>query len=216
MCESMLKENNYIKESSSIEISTIVTEMATQMFNRIVAMVHEMELLEDEKPVISNDDVDDGLEVQKQCGSNEEEKDLWEGDLTASHQQDFITLEYKKKVVAMAKAHPKWSLATLQKRGASLLKRKDLIKTWEATIAAGGTIFDKYEAINSMTFKRFEEAKNNLEQVTTSTLQQWALNYARELKFEKFVASKRWATRFKHKHGIEQHKITKFLQKADG
>lgn len=32
---------------------------------------------------------------------------------------DYIPLDYKEKVVALALAHPKWNLATLQKNGAS-------------------------------------------------------------------------------------------------
>jgi hypothetical protein len=35
---------------------------------------------------------------------------------------NYISLKYKEKVVALAEAHPKWSLATLQRRGCHHLK----------------------------------------------------------------------------------------------
>nr|XP_034184617.1 uncharacterized protein LOC117606357 [Osmia lignaria] len=193
MCESMLEQKGYMKKSSSIQTSLAITEVATEMYNRIVAMMDEVELADDEEVILPDDDVGDDFESLSEPTSDEEVKNMWEdtSSVCPEHERDFIPLEYKKKVVAMARAYPKWSLATLQKKGASLLRKKVLLKTWEADIAAGRTLFDKYAAINDLTFKRFEEARNNLEQVTPTMLQQWALNYARELNYNKFTGSVR-------------------------
>ncbi|KYN29402.1 hypothetical protein ALC57_01152, partial [Trachymyrmex cornetzi] len=60
-----------------------------------------------------------------------------------------IPLEYKEKVVALAQAHPKWSLATLQKYGASRLKHKGHLQQWKEDIKKGGTRFDILEKHNN-------------------------------------------------------------------
>ena len=87
----------------------------------------------------------------------------------------YISLKYKEKVVALAEAHPKWSLATLQRNGCHRLKRKDLLQRWKKDILKGGTRIDKLRAIDSETFDRFTEARCCLEQVTTRMLQQWVM-----------------------------------------
>jgi len=74
-------------------------------------------------------------------------------------------LEYKEKVVALAQAHPKWSLATLKKYGGGRLKRKDYLQRWKEDVEKGGTRFDKLRTIDSETFTRFREARSRLEQV---------------------------------------------------
>ncbi|RLU18846.1 hypothetical protein DMN91_009204, partial [Ooceraea biroi] len=88
---------------------------------------------------------------------------------------DYIPLEYKTKTVALAKAHPKWSLANLQKKGCSRLKRKEDLKKWADEVKQGGTNFDEWIHIDTETFERFKEAKSFYEQVTTQTIQQWAM-----------------------------------------
>lgn len=78
---------------------------------------------------------------------------------------DYISLEYKEKIVALAQAHPKWSLSTFQKNGATRLKRKDHLQRWKEDVLNGGTMIDKLKSIDSETFKRFEEARNSFQQV---------------------------------------------------
>lgn len=78
---------------------------------------------------------------------------------------EYIPLEYKIKVVALAQAHPKWSLAVLQKNGASRLKRKVILLQWKEDIRKGGTRINRLRIINSETFDRFVEARGRLEQV---------------------------------------------------
>lgn len=42
--------------------------------------------------------------------------------------KDYIPLSYKERAVALAEAHPKWSLKTLQKHGCYRLKDKKRLK----------------------------------------------------------------------------------------
>lgn len=69
------------------------------------------------------------------------------------------------KTVALATAHPKWSLANLQKKGCSRLKRKKDLKKWTDDVKKCGTNFDKWMHIDTETFDRFKEARSLHEQV---------------------------------------------------
>ena len=206
-CESMLKENNYMMEFPCVKTSPKITQIASDMYSRFVKMLNRTEVVEDEELVFSDElkDTHDN-ETMKTGNSDADEGSEWEEEPT-TNAYNSIPLEYKKRVVAKAKAHPNWSLETLRKNGAALLKKKSNLKTWEAEIEAGGTMVDKYEAVNNMTFKRFQQARENSEQITKRTLQQWALSYAHELNCARFVASTRWINKFKRKYGIRQRKI---------
>lgn len=78
---------------------------------------------------------------------------------------DYIPLWYKEKVVALAAAHPKWNLKTLQANGAARLKHKETLYRWKEDVKRGGTNFDKWKTIEHETYERFVEARNNMEQV---------------------------------------------------
>ncbi|XP_026670698.1 uncharacterized protein LOC108626532 isoform X2 [Ceratina calcarata] len=94
-----------------------------------------------------------------------------------------------------------------------MLKRKDQLKKWEESIKSCGTIFDKYALIDSWTYDRFVEARNNYHQVTTRNLQQWALAAAAQFQSESliFKASAAWVDKFKRRHRIRQRKIVKYV-----
>ena len=55
ICEKLLKENGYLLEQPSSKVSLYATEMATEMYNRIVDMVDAMKFTEDEELEFSND-----------------------------------------------------------------------------------------------------------------------------------------------------------------
>lgn len=78
---------------------------------------------------------------------------------------DYIPLEYKARTVALSEAHPKWSLATLHKKGCTRLKRKDDLKKWKEDVKKGGTHIDKWIHIDTETFNRFVEARSFYKQV---------------------------------------------------
>lgn len=128
---------------------------------------------------------------------------------------DYIPLEYKIKVLNIAKAHPTWKLETLQKHGCGHLKRMDHLKLWKKDVEQGGTRFDKFHVIDSWTYDRFVEMRRNYKQVTTRNLQQWALAAASQFPDLQFKASDRWVTKFKQRHNICQRKITRFVSERE-
>lgn len=74
-------------------------------------------------------------------------------------------MEYKARTVALAEAHPKWSLASLHKKGCSRLKRKEDLKKWKQDVKKGRTRNDKVTRIDTEIFNRFLEARVSYEQV---------------------------------------------------
>lgn len=128
---------------------------------------------------------------------------------------DYIPLEYKIKVVNMVREHPKWSLSNLKKKGCSRLKSIQHIYRWREDIKRGGTTIDKYSLIDSWTYDRFAEARANYQQVTTRSLQQWALSAASQFHDFPFKASESWVRKFKQQHKIRQQKITKCATEVD-
>lgn len=134
-----------------------------------------------------------------------------------STSKDFIFLEYKMKAVAYAEEHPKYSLAMLQNQGFRKLKRKSELVRWKKDIEEEGTFIDKMKIIVLEVWEKFQEAQENYEQVTTRTLQQWAMWAAFPLITEKFHfgASIEWIKKFKRKYRIRQRKITKFIGKTE-
>ncbi|GBL79501.1 hypothetical protein AVEN_92654-1 [Araneus ventricosus] len=83
------------------------------------------------------------------------------------------------------------------------------------TIKKGENLFDKYSILDSWTYDRFVEARENYQQVTTRNLQQWALAAAGQFAEFEFKASESWVKKFKNKHGIHQRKVTKFASKRE-
>lgn len=78
---------------------------------------------------------------------------------------DYVPLSYKERAVALAVAHPKWSLKSLQSHGVSRLKHKSMLYRWKEDVKRGGTRLDKLNTIDRETYERFVEARQNLEQV---------------------------------------------------
>lgn len=64
---------------------------------------------------------------------------------------------------------------------------------------------------------RFEEAREELEQVTTRTLQQWVLLCSLQFQSEtfKFSANDLWVLGFKNQHHIRQRKIIKYISEQE-
>lgn len=97
----------------------------------------------------------------------EDQEDLNTDEESENPQSGYITLDYKKKIVALADGHPNWSLATLQRRGANRLKSLKKLALWRKEIETGGTRLDKLQAISKETFDRFREARRNGQPVRT-------------------------------------------------
>lgn len=98
-------------------------------------------------------------------------------------------MDYKVKIVNIAKAHSEVKPADVTGKRMLLLKRK------EAFIKMGKGI--------------------TKEKVTTRNLQKWALAAAGQFPDLEFKATESWITKFKNKYGIRQRKITKFVSKME-
>ncbi|XP_032673519.1 uncharacterized protein LOC116845214 [Odontomachus brunneus] len=224
--EKLLVENEYIPEKSVKDLSTEkTTVIGHEIYNRIVDMVNDMHLVEEEELVFSHEkDIDDSF---IDCASmypleeslSSQSSPLSEEWIDSPEKKKFktIDLDYKRKVVAIAKEHPNWSLQTLQREGAHYLKCKSDLKQWEKDVLSGGTRFDKLYAINSWTLDRFTEAREKFEQVTTRTLQQWAMAAAQQFLSStfKFSAGKTWADDFKRRNNIRERRITKYVSEKE-
>ncbi|XP_011702627.1 PREDICTED: uncharacterized protein LOC105458780 [Wasmannia auropunctata] len=187
IAKSIYEERNLLTNKPPEKISSVSLAMAEEISKATINVLNEHIVIVDEELILFDESDDEG------------------------------NFKEKEKVVALAQAHPKWNLATLKKQGANRLKHKDYLQRWKEDIKKGGTRLDKWEKINSETFERFNEARCRLEQVTTRTLQQWAMATAFPFLSEdfKFQASSTWVTVFKRKHKIKQRKITKFVSKRD-
>ncbi|KAJ8684535.1 hypothetical protein QAD02_020327 [Eretmocerus hayati] len=152
---------------------------------------------------------------------------------------DPISFEHEVKMVAIADAHPNWSLRTLQNNGCAALTHMDTLARWRADIAKKGTQFDRSEFINEKTFEAFKEARSKRQPVLFRNCQEWALQADFEYDAEvnasgssgrgstgngseadtnsrkKFYASKSWIGRFKTKYRIKQRKITRFVKPTE-
>ncbi|XP_076284711.1 uncharacterized protein LOC143211135 [Lasioglossum baleicum] len=138
--------------------------------------------------------IDNGESDNENVKYEESVDDEWYEPEEKKRHWDNVSLDTKIKTVTLARRNPSWSLSTLQSKGSKCLKNKKYLLRWENYIKDGGTIYDKYNAINQWTYDRFKEARANFQQVTTRDLQQWALAAASQYKTDnfQFKASKHW------------------------
>ncbi|XP_014473194.1 PREDICTED: uncharacterized protein LOC106743652 [Dinoponera quadriceps] len=209
-CQRLLRSANLLTDTPPNEISSASVAMGEKIFKEIKVILEDIPqdihrtLLTDEGSFSF-----EGSDNKVADEEREEEPDRKSPDFVAEQLDttiDYIPLSYKEKVVALAEAHPKWSLKTLKKRGCSRLRDKKELARWKNDIKRGGTVVDKWKHIETETYERFKEAKEHLEQVSTRTLQQWAMAAAFPFLCKDFTfsASKTWITRFKQKYCIRE------------
>lgn len=205
--EKLLLENDLVAQESSGRISNEAKQIGENIFESTVDILGDKTFVETEELFLQDDENVTG------CESEEEQDDDSDIYVPPEKEQvaEYIPLEYKIKVVNIAKEHPKWSLQNLQKKGCLHLKSMKHLHRWEEDIKRGGTTIDKYTIINSWTYDRFVEARANNQQVTTRHLQQWALSAASQFEDFSFKASNSWVIKFKKEHKIKQRKITKYV-----
>ncbi|XP_076667942.1 uncharacterized protein LOC143368768 [Andrena cerasifolii] len=105
--------------------------------------------------------------------------------------------------------------ADRQRTAAAANKR--LLNKWKKVVENNGSVRDKYIFINNWTYDRFIEARSLNRQVTTRSLQQWAIQAANQFLSNSFhfSASHTWVTKFKLRNRITQRKVTRFVSKKD-
>lgn len=208
----LLVENDLITSEGSPSISHEAMLIAQKLYENVIDLMSENEIVIDEELLHENEVCE---EVEFEENKKDDSSDEYEPPEKKSKELDYIPLEYKIKCINIAKAHPQWSLKALQSKGCHRLKKKEYLSRWEEEIKKGGSVFDKYSAIDSWTYDRFVEARDNFQQVTTRNVQQWALAAAAQYENFDFKASNRWVARFKQQHGIRQRKVTKFVSRKE-
>lgn len=212
--EQILAENNLIEPTPSATITEQPMLLAEDLFQYTVQALQEKKFVSFHELVAFDEPNEENL-FEEVVPSSEESSDNYSPPMKISKPNDNIPLDYKRKVLRIAAAHPSWSLAVLKKNGCSRLKRMEELPKWLKHVKSGGTTSEKYATIDSWTYDRFDEARKNNHQVTTRNLQQWALSAASQFEEFDFKASNRWAEEFKRKHRIRQRKITKFVTERE-
>lgn len=209
--EGLLYENNLIASESSATISHEDMLIGQELYENTLKMLGEKMLVIDEALIHMNEECEEvSFEKIKDFSSDE-----YEPEEKKSKDIEYIPLDYKIKVINIAKAHPTWNLQTLKKKGCRRLKKIEYLSRWEENVKKGRNTFDKYSIIDSWTYDRFVEARQNYQQVTTRNLQQWALAAAGQYPDFAFKASNSWIIKFKKKHQIRQRKVTKFVSQKE-
>lgn len=210
--KSLLAANNLIVSECSSSISHEAMLIGEEIYKNTLDMLAKKSIVNDEELIHANEVFKEVFFEQVEAGASSDE---YEPKEKKKRELEHIPLDYKIKVVNIAKKHPTWNLQSLQKNRCSRLKNKKHLCKWEEEIKTGGNTFDKYRIINSWTFDRFVEAREDYQQVTTKNLQQWALSAAGQFGDFKFKASERWVNKFKSVHRIRQRNITKFMSKRE-
>ncbi|XP_071573952.1 uncharacterized protein [Temnothorax nylanderi] len=214
-CKSLLEAENLLTNTPPAQISHASIAMGEAIFNEIMFMLDDRKIIIDED-LIGAEDIDiDNAEEYEECIPRESPE--FQPELPFSRDYEYIPLSYKEKAVALAEMHPQWTLKTLQRQGCHKLKNKKMLRIWKEDVKRGGTKIDKWKYIETQTFEHFTEARQCLEQITTRTLQQWAMATAFPLLNDNFSfsASSSWTDRFKQKYKIRQRKITRYISNRD-
>ncbi|XP_046411535.1 uncharacterized protein LOC124175377 [Neodiprion fabricii] len=216
-CEQLLFKNNYITTHHSAEIKDEHIQIGEKIYSKILEVLDENSLIDEDELISVEESDEKGLfhEVKSSISGSASDDEYKPDEENTKPDIDHVPLEYKIKIVNMAKSHPKWSLKTLQKKGGSRLKRMNQLTVWEKQITSGGTTKDKYKIIDSCTYNRFMKARQSNQLVTTRNLQQWGLAAASQLPELKFQASESWAQRFKQRHKIRQRTMKKYVPKRE-
>lgn len=210
--EGLLAENNLIASESSATISHEAMLIGKEIYENTLEMLGEKKLVIEEEVIHMNEEYE-GMSFEEV--EEDDLSDEYEPEPKKGREAEYISFDYKIKVINIAKAHPTWSLQTLQKKGCRRLKKMEYLSRWKEAVENGGNTFDKYSVIDSWTYDRFVEARQSYQQVTTRNLQQWALAAAGQYPDFQFKASERWVTKFKKRHGIRQRKVTKFVSQKE-
>ncbi|XP_046734590.1 uncharacterized protein LOC124404482 [Diprion similis] len=215
-CEQLLVKNNYITPHPLAEIKEDHIRLGEKIYSKILEVLAEHSFVNDDELIgFDEPDKEVAFHEVKNSVSRFSSDEYQPDEETTKPDIDYVPIEYKIKIVNMAKAHPKWSLKTLHRKGGSRLKRLDQLKLWEKQITSGGTNKDKFNIIDSCTYDSFVQARQSNQSVTTKHLQQWGLAAASQFPELNFQASETWVKRFKRRHKIRQRTMTKYVPKRE-
>ncbi|KAL0125177.1 hypothetical protein PUN28_004366 [Cardiocondyla obscurior] len=213
-CKNLFEMEDLITDEPPEYMSDASIAMGEEFFKEIMYMLEDRKVVTEENLIFTKHKIN--KKKFEEPGENSEDVDCIERRQSFTSYEN-VPLFYKKKVVAIAEKHPRWTLETFQKKGYNRLKSKNMLRLWIEDVKQGGTHIDKWRHIETRTFEFFQEAKENFEQVTTRTLQQWAMAIALPFLTNKFnfSASRSWAERFKSKYKIRSRKMTKYVSNKE-
>ncbi|XP_071652218.1 uncharacterized protein [Temnothorax longispinosus] len=158
-CNSLLQAKDLLTDTPPDKISSVSVAMGEVICEKIINILANRQIVIEEDLILFDENDTEG--EYEECKINKDED--YEPKKFQKQLFDYIPLEYKMKTVALAEAHPKWSLANLHKKGCSRLKKKEDLKIWAEDVKKGGTHFDKWTYIDTETFERFKEARASYE-----------------------------------------------------
>ncbi|EFN88469.1 hypothetical protein EAI_10970 [Harpegnathos saltator] len=95
----------------------------------VIGIINESNVMLEEDLILFDDNDNEG--VYEECPDDPTTDETYDPSDAAQILKDYIPLEYKTKIVALAEAHPHWNLKTLQEMGGGRLKRKDSLILWK-------------------------------------------------------------------------------------
>ena len=109
-----------------------------------------------------------------------------------------------------------YTLEYCHRHGGSKLKYRYYIPRWQEDVRNGGTVWEKFKAIDDETWKKFQESKQAFRNVHGHDIEYWALQAASkfpETPNFRFTASDTWLSEFKKRHKISSRRINKLVKR---
>ncbi|GFX21660.1 HTH CENPB-type domain-containing protein [Trichonephila clavipes] len=133
-CEQLLLENNKIATEPSAVIKEEHMKIGEKLYSTIMETLAENIIVIEDDLILFEEADEEGLFEEVEDSGLQSDDEYHPDEKRSKIDTDDISLDYKIKVVNLAKEHPKWSLKNLQKKGGSRLKRMDQLKIWEEQI----------------------------------------------------------------------------------
>lgn len=114
--EQLLLESDLVATESSSSISQEAMLIGEELYHGAVEMLGEKKLVTDEELILLHEVDEENVFHEVDVGEDDEDDEDFVVEEEKKKAAEYIDLEYKIKVVNIAKQHPKWSLKNLQKK----------------------------------------------------------------------------------------------------
>ncbi|CAF3015628.1 unnamed protein product [Rotaria sp. Silwood2] len=155
--------------------------------------------------------------TDKEEGTDEEESLDDTDDFDENQQQNIynhFTLEEMEEIVEWVDQHPNYKFTTIKHRFQKV-KHPIYITRFREYIRKNGTRFEKLEKIKQFMWDEFYVKRAvEKEAVHDTDLELFAIQKARELKWDNFIVSESFLTRFKKKNRISSRRYNKIITRA--
>jgi hypothetical protein len=160
-----------------------------------------------------NDDNDDN--------NDNDADDEWDDkdDVKENCQLNNYSLEFMKEVVDFADAKDssgkrRRSWKTVKSRYRSIPDQV-YISRFRRYLAQNGTKRQKTQNVDNVVYQKFLNAREQYLPIHDLDIQRWALQAAKEMNLDNFLASDSWLLKFKSRHGICSRKVTNVVTKKE-